>query len=212
MQSQFIHIFATAFYLIPAFLISLSVHESSHALMAYVLGDNTAKKRGRISLNPFVHIDPWGLLSLIVFRIGWARPVTFDPRNFKRPKLYSVLTAFAGPASNILLAVFVLLILRFLPLAMMPIGIAITLQKLLTFTAQISVMLGVFNLMPIPPLDGSHLLTVLLADRFPQFVFWLYRYSFLILIVLIFFVPGTREGLLFLINAVYKFLYTLVMG
>lgn len=196
--------------ILVAFCLVLSVHESAHALMAYLLGDDTPKRAGRLSLNPLVHIDPLGLLSLLVFRIGWAKPVVFDHRNFKRPKLYSVLTAYAGPASNFILAFLALVLLRFLSMVHLPVGVAITLSQLLTIIAQISVMLGVFNLLPIPPLDGSHILMVLLINRFPRLLIWLYRYSMFILIGLFFFSPKFLQFLLFLIDTVYKFLYNLV--
>ena len=106
MSGQFIHSLAFFLQLIPAFLIVLSVHECAHAFTALLLGDDTAKKMGRLTLNPLAHIDPMGLLFLIIFRIGWAKPVRFDQRNFKHPRLYSVLTAFAGPVSNFVLAFF----------------------------------------------------------------------------------------------------------
>jgi len=186
-----------------AFIVALSIHEASHAAMAFLLGDNTAKRLGRLSLNPLVHIDPVGLLCLIVFRIGWAKPVMFDHRNFRYPRLYSVLTAYAGPASNFILALLVFLLIKILPMTLM-------LKKLFFTISQVSVMLGVFNLLPIPPLDGSHILMVTLIDRFPRALAWLYRYSLLILIGLFVLVPDFLHFLWFLIEAVYNFLYGLV--
>lgn len=210
MQGQFIHFLAEVAILLPAFLLVLSVHEASHAGMAYLLGDSTSKRLGRLSLNPLVHIDPLGLLCLLFFRIGWAKPVVFDHRNFKRPKLYSVLTAFAGPVSNILLALVAMIVLRFLPMSFMPTGVVVTLVQLLEVIAYVSVMLGVFNMLPLPPLDGSHLLMVALIDRYPRLLIWLYRYSLFILIFLFLFIPQTRFFLLSLIMAVYNFLHSLV--
>lgn len=196
--------------MLVAFLLVLSVHEAAHAGMAYLLGDSTAKRAGRLSLNPLVHIDPLGLLCLLVFRIGWAKPVIFDHRNFRRPKLYSVLTAYAGPMSNFLLSLLALVLLRFLPVGYLPVGVGVTFSKLLVVIAQVSVMLGVFNMLPIPPLDGSHLLMALLIDRHPRFLAWLYHYSFFILIGLFVFVPQFLSFLWFLINAVYNLLYSIV--
>jgi Zn-dependent protease len=192
-----------------AFLLVLSVHEAAHAGMAYILGDDTAKRDGRLTLNPFAHVDLLGLLCLLVFRIGWAKPVIFDHRNFKRPKLYSVLSAYAGPLSNFLLALLAFVVLRFLPMELLPLGVAVTFKNLLTVIAQVSVMLGVFNMLPIPPLDGSHVLMVLLIDRYPQVFVWLYRYSFFILLGCLL-VPQFLSLLWLLIDTVYNFLHGLV--
>ncbi|MBU1007566.1 site-2 protease family protein [Candidatus Dependentiae bacterium] len=206
-MSQFL---AWAFLVLPVFLLVLSVHEAAHAGVAYLLGDSTAKRMGRLSLNPLVHIDPVGLLALLVFRIGWAKPVIFDHRNFKRPRLYSVLTAYAGPVSNFLLALLAMICWKYFPFTHVSVGVATTFVQLFEATAYVSVMLGVFNLMPIPPLDGSHVLMVLLIDRFPRAVLWLYRYSILILIFFFILIPQTRFFLLFLIGTVYKLLHSLV--
>src|SRR5579862_6695784 len=105
MVSNTSHFLASIAIMLPAFLLSLSFHEFSHALAATLFGDNTPKKQGRLTLNPLAHVDPLGLLCLLLFRIGWAKPVIFDQHNFKYPKLYSVLTALAGPCSNFVLAI-----------------------------------------------------------------------------------------------------------
>jgi len=209
MDAQIIPSIERIVLILVAFSLVLSVHEAAHAGMAYLLGDDTAKRLGRLSINPLVHIDPIGLLALLVFGIGWAKPVMFDHRNFKRPRLYSVLTAYAGPLSNFVLAFVALICLRFLPVAYLPVGVAVTFSKLLTLIARLSVMLGVFNLLPIPPLDGSHILMALFIDRFPRFLIWLYRYSLFILLGLFLFVPQFLSFLWFLINAVYNFLQVL---
>lgn len=209
MYGNMTQFFAWAALVLPVFLLVLSVHEAAHAGAAYLLGDDTAKRMGRLSLNPLVHIDPVGLLCLLVFRIGWAKPVIFDHRNFKRPKLYSVLTAYAGPASNFLLALVAMVCWKFFPITHVSVGVATTFMQLFEAIAYVSVMLGVFNLLPIPPLDGSHVLMVLLIDRFPKVIFWLYRYSILFLLCL-FILPQTRYFLLFLIRYVYKLLHSFV--
>jgi len=196
--------------LIPAFMVALSVHEFSHAGMAVFLGDNTPKRHGRLSLNPLVHIDPAGLLFLLFFRVGWAKPVIFDHRNFKYPKLYSVFTAFAGPLSNFVVAIVAFLLLKFMPYNLMPYYAQATFMQLLQIIAQINVMLGVFNMLPIPPLDGSHLLTALLVDKFPKFIFWLQRYSIFILMFLLIAVPYARYLLFYAIMWMYHLLYSLV--
>ena len=206
---SFKRLLADAFIFLPAFLLVLSVHEAAHALVAYLLGDSTAKKMGRLTLNPLKHIDPVGLLCLFVFRIGWAKPVMFNYNNFKRPKIYSVLTAYAGPVSNFILAIVVMLFVKFFPYYLFSYGVAVTIRDLGMATAEISVMLGVFNLLPIPPLDGSHILMVFMIDRFPKLLFWMYRYSLFILVIFLM-MPLTRNGLHYMIETVFSFLRGLI--
>jgi Zn-dependent proteases len=210
MDSHFAASVAEFILILFSFAIVLTIHEAAHAWMAHMLGDDTAKRLGRLSLNPLVHIDPLGLLCLLIFRIGWAKPVLFDQRNFRWPKVYSILTAYAGPLSNFLLALVALVCLKFLPVAHLSVGVAVTGKQLFTLIAEVSVMLGVFNLLPIPPLDGSHLLMALLVDRYPRLLLWLYTYSLFILIALFMFVPQFLVLLRFLIDTVYNFLYGLV--
>lgn len=195
---------------LPAFLIVLSVHEASHALVSFLLGDDTAKRDGRLSLNPLVHIDPLGLICLLLFRVGWAKPVEFDPLNFKKPRTYSVLTAYAGPLSNFLLALVVFVFIRFLPVSILPNTVAVTMIQLLDMTAWVSVMLGVFNLIPLPPLDGSHILMVTVLYRFPRLLFWLQRYSLILLIFCIAIFPQSQKYLILVIDWTYNFLHKLV--
>lgn len=154
-----------------AVLLCLVAHELSHGLAAHLLGDPTAKRAGRLSLNPIRHIDPAGFLMLLVTRVGWAKPVPVDMRYFKRPKRDMALTALAGPASNFLLAAAALVLAKLL---LQPQGFLFWmlgddlrnhLVVGLCFTAVLSVGLGLFNLIPIPPLDGSRLLCAVLPDR-----------------------------------------------
>jgi Zn-dependent protease len=196
--------------LLPAFLISLSFHEFAHAFTAYLCGDDTAKREGRMTLNPIAHIDFFGLLSLLLFRIGWAKPVPFEKKNFKYPRIYSILTALAGPFSNFLLALILFYTIAYFPVKLFsnP-AITITFLQILEATAYINIMLGVFNLLPIPPLDGSLVITMLFVDRYPRFFFWLYQYSFIILLVLIFF-PPTRIFLMNLIQIAETIIRSLV--
>lgn len=192
MQSSWAHIAAQIAIIVPAFLISVSFHEFCHALTAYLLGDSTAKRSGRLTLNPLAHIDPLGVLFLIVFRFGWANPVPINQNNFKYPRIYSILSAFAGPISNFFLAIFALLIVKYIALITLPITLEATSTQFFSALASINVMLGIFNLLPIPPLDGSHVITALLSKRFPQVVVFLHRYSLFILLGILMF-PQTQH-------------------
>ena len=155
-------------------LICLTIHELAHGLTAYALGDDTAKQMGRLTLNPIRHIDPMGFLMLLVFRFGWAKPVPVNMGNFQRPKFGMAITALAGPLSNFLLAALILLFQ--VPLARLQDagGIGGQVAELMVLTAVISIFLGLFNLLPIPPLDGSKVLFSFLRDtRY----YWLMRYE-----------------------------------
>lgn len=188
---------------LPAFIVALSFHEYAHALAATLLGDSTPKRQHRLTLNPLAHVDFLGLFCLLIFRIGWAKPVAFSRDNFKHPKLYSILTALAGPGANFLLAITSMLSIKHFPVQFVNPAISISMLQILRALAEINVMLGVFNLLPIPPLDGSHVLTAFLIERSPQAVDALYRYSMLVLIFICFF-PATRMLLNGLINVVYN--------
>ena len=145
-----------------AVLVCLTVHEMSHSLAAYALGDSTAKRQHRLSLNPLRHIDWFGLAMLVVAGFGWARPVPVNASYFKRPKLGMALTALAGPVSNLVLALLLLLLTRILWTAG---ALGDTLLQLLLRTTLMSIGLGIFNLLPIPPLDGSKVVAALLPDK-----------------------------------------------
>jgi len=206
----FSHLFARMVIILPAFLAALSFHEFSHALLATILGDPTPKRMGRVTLNPLAHIDPMGLLFLLIFRIGWAKPVIFDPRNFKHPRLYAIITALAGPISNFILAIVCFYGLAYFPTQLFSAAVTVTLVQILQATAYVNIMLGVFNILPIPPLDGSHIITALLMNRYPHVVMFLYRYSIFFLIGL-FLLPQTRMILISLISIVEQYLKMLVI-
>lgn len=174
----------------PAFLLAFSAHEFAHACTAHVLGDDTAKRIGRLTMNPLAHVDPIGFLCLLMFGIGWAVPVPFDARNFKYPRIYSVLTAFAGPLTNIGLALLSFYAMKLVAVLALAKPVTAMLLQVLSATAWINIMLGVFNALPIPPLDGSHLLVALIGNRFPGVVAWLYNYSWIILLASIL-LPGS---------------------
>jgi len=204
--SQF---FASVAIMLPAFLISLSFHEFCHALSATLLGDDTPKKQGRLTLNPLAHVDPLGLFFLLLFRIGWAKPVIFDQRNFKYPKLYSIITALAGPMANFFLALVMLYSIKYFPVLGLSAPVTLSFLQIFQATAYINIMLGVFNLLPIPPLDGSHIIMVFLTEKYPEAAIWLYRYSMFILLAL-FILPQTRVMLINLIVIAEKLLQQLV--
>lgn len=172
--------------IIPA-LICITFHELSHGLVAYKLGDNTAKMQGRLTLNPIKHIDIMGLLMMVVFKFGWAKPVPIDMRNFKNPKWDMAISALAGPVSNLILAVFVMLIFG---LTTNPIyrkfgASGETAISMIYTTAYLSVALAVFNILPIPPLDGSKALFALLPENAYYKLMRYERYGMIILLVLV---------------------------
>ena len=146
---------------------SVILHELSHGLVAYWLGDDTAKEAGRLTFNPLTHIDPFGLLLLLVAHVGWAKPVPVRMQNFRDPKRGMALTALAGPVSNLLITlVFLFLYGLALPFAAATGRSApVTAAQLLYITAHLSLGLGLFNFLPIPPLDGSKVLFSLLPDE-----------------------------------------------
>ena len=157
-----------------AVLFCLTVHETCHGLAALALGDPTAKRQHRLSLNPLRHIDWFGLLMMLVAGFGWARPVPVNPNYFKKPRQGMALTALAGPASNLLLALLLLSPARLIYTYAHYSVFNQTALDFLTSTAALSIGLGLFNLIPIPPLDGSKVLAVLLPERAYR---WLMRYE-----------------------------------
>ncbi|MGE4352667.1 MAG: site-2 protease family protein [Oscillospiraceae bacterium] len=170
-------------YVIAA-VICLSIHELSHGVAAYLFGDDTAKSEGRISLNPLRHIDPVGFLMLVIFHFGWAKPVHVDMRRFRNPKLGMAATAFAGPLSNFLLAALLMPVFGIIAAvgtSWSDTAYNYTLQ-FLAITMRLSVSLGVFNLFPIPPLDGSKVVEAVLPE---QTYYQIMRYERIGMIVLL---------------------------
>lgn len=160
--------------LVPVILFSLTIHEYAHALVAHRLGDDTAKRQGRLSLNPLVHLDVLGTLLLFIVHFGWAKPVPVDPRNFRNPKKDMLMVAIAGPISNILTAIAAAVILKaiFENFAAIPPGSGADVAvRMLVWFMYIGIVLAVFNMIPVPPLDGSRVLYGLLPDSLA------YRYA-----------------------------------
>jgi Zn-dependent protease len=162
-------------------LYSIVLHELAHGWVAARMGDPTAQRLGRLTLNPLKHLDPIGTLLLFVFGFGWAKPVPVDVRNFREPRKGFVLVSAAGIVVNTILAFLALLVLRLAA----PQWDALT--AFLYILAQVNLTLAAFNLIPIPPLDGSKILMGFLSGRLLQLMLHLERYGFIILIGLLYF-------------------------
>ncbi|MGI6153942.1 MAG: site-2 protease family protein [Christensenellaceae bacterium] len=170
-------------YSLPAILLALTVHETAHAYAAYKAGDPTAKNLGRMTLDPFKHIDPVGLICLIFFRFGWAKPVPVNPRNFKNYKRDNILVSLAGIITNLICS-FVFFGIWF----GLSVGLGITnevFQNIMQWLVIINITLSIFNILPIPPLDGFQVLSTFLSRRAATVVKFLNRYGFIILIILL---------------------------
>ena len=166
----------------------LPLHEYAHGLVAYKLGDQTAKRYGRLTLNPLASLDPMGTLGIVLFGIGWAKPVPVNPLNFRNPKRDMAITALAGPVSNIL-AAFVgafLYNLLFCFAAVIPGNVLIVLNVFFYYYISINLSLAVFNLLPAPPLDGSRIVAAFLPNRMAYQYYRYERYIVLILFALLF--------------------------
>lgn len=200
-------------FLIVILIFSAVIHEVAHGVVAYQLGDPTAKYAGRLTLNPIKHLDLVGSIILPLFLVvmskiagggiifGWAKPVPINPYNFKDQKYGSLKVAFAGPGSNLIVALFFGLILRFLPSSLAFPGLGL----IFSYIVYINILLAVFNLMPIPPLDGSHIFFSLLPRSAESVKIFLSQFGFIILIFIIFFF---FEWLSYIVN----FIFSLIVG
>ena len=168
----------------PPILLALTVHEYAHGYVAFRLGDDTAYRAGRLTLNPLSHLDPIGTLMLFIAQIGWAKPVPVNPYNLNNPRTDMIWVSLAGPASNVIFAFITGMILRFIIAAELNIGMFLV--KMIVFTVQINLVLAAFNLIPVPPLDGSKILGGMLqgeaAYKYAQFE----RYGPFVLMAVIF--------------------------
>ncbi len=199
-------------------LAAVTVHEVAHGLVAYKLGDPTAKAAGRLSLNPIKHLDFFGTLAFVLTQaIGWAKPVPVDPRNFKNPRRDMMWVALAGPLANFALAAFCALLLRIFPYLLYPLSLfgeqmlsffGKPLLLMLALGVQLNVGLAVFNLLPVPPLDGSKILAGLLPRSLAYQYARLEPYGFILLLLLIF--TGTIQKII--LPAILKLSYFLRGG
>lgn len=207
--------------LVVVFLV-LPFHEWAHGFVAYKLGDNTAKIRGRLTLNPLAHIDPFGSMLLLLIGFGWAKPVPVEPRNFKNEKQGMAITALAGPAANLLAAMVAGLLMHTLIAILTAAGVVVSVGSVFYISAGgsfwayvirffmylmlINISLAVFNFIPIPPLDGSKILMAFLPD---SAVDWLYAHEqiFSIGLFILVMAGGLRGGI---ITAIQSTLYNFI--
>lgn len=179
-------------------LVAIPVHEAAHALVSAKLGDATAKEQGRLTLNPLAHFDLLGAACMIFTGIGWAKPVPTYPSRFKNPKTGMALTAAAGPAANLAVAFAAMTVYKMVYYAL-PAGVAVNFLLLfLQYMASMNVTLAVFNLLPVPPFDGSRIATVFLPRRLYFQIMQYERYIFAGVFILLFF--GFLDGPLYWLN------------
>ncbi len=194
-----------------AFIFSVMVHEVSHGITAYKLGDDTAKRMGRLNLNPLNHIDPFGSIALplmlfltgspILF--GWAKPVPYNPYNLKNPKTGAALIGIAGPLSNFIIALIFGIFIRIMNSLPFSADFLDPLSMFFNTIIFVNLILGVFNLVPIPPLDGSKLLFAFLPNRYYGLQRFLETYGMWILIAFILFGFGILEPIVRLLYAIF---------
>jgi len=188
---------------IIAIVVAITVHEFSHAAVATVQGDRTPRSQGRLTLNPLSHLDPLGSIALVLAGFGWGKPVQFSPFQLRNRRIGAALVGLAGPASNFVLAFLSALAFRFAQEANAGEFALTVLDKLVT----LNVVLGVFNLIPIPPLDGSRLLSIFLPQRHQGIVYFLDQYGIFLLLALLLFAPGLLAPLF---DAIIGFIARLV--
>lgn len=192
-------------------LICITLHELSHGLVAYRLGDDTAKRAGRLTLNPLKHLDPIGLLMMVTVHFGYAKPVPVNMNKFKNPKRDMAITALAGPVSNVVITLVFLLLYGLLYLPLQGSAVGEYLLDMLDLTAYISIGYAIFNILPIPPLDGSKVLFSVLDEESYRKLMRYERYGGLILMALVWSgVLGTPLSTA--IRWVYMHLFPLAQG
>ena len=181
------------------------IHELAHGLMAYALGDRTAKNQGRLSLNPLAHLNPLGTIMIFLFGIGYANPVPINPRNFKNVKGGMALTALAGPSANLLMGF--VSVWGYYIFARIGTGSSFlqAVAMFFLYAAQINVMLAVFNLLPIPPLDGSKIVAAVLPDK-AYYKYMMYERYIMIALMLLLFIGVLDTPISFLTSVLMRFI------
>ncbi|MBQ3337761.1 MAG: site-2 protease family protein [Selenomonadaceae bacterium] len=168
---------------LPGIVIAMVIHEYSHARVADALGDFTPRMQGRLTLNPAAHVDPLGLAMLFLVHFGWAKPVQINPMNFSNPRRDDILVSLAGPASNLLTSFVALIVLVLLAKLDFPLseGLLVVFNLIIVY----NINFAIFNMLPIPPLDGSHILRNLLPYEMARAYAQLERYSFIFLLIIL---------------------------
>ena len=193
-------------YTLPAIIIGLTVHEWAHAYAAYRLGDPTARNLGRMTLNPIAHIDPFGFIMLILVGFGWAKPVPVNPRNFKNYKRDDIIVSLAGITMNVIVA-FLFSFIYVAGALKWGLGTNTAFVTIFYSIIYINLALAIFNLIPIYPLDGSHVLESLLIRKIPRFFMFLRQYGQWILIILL--ITGLVSSVLsFLVSGIASGFFT----
>lgn len=186
-----------------ALIVAITIHEYSHAWTAEHLGDPTPRLQGRLTLNPLAHLDPIGTILLILVRFGWGKPVQFDPFNLRNPRRDSALISIAGPVSNLLLATACSLLLHFLPITI----VSVILAEIIIM----NVMLAVFNLVPIHPLDGFKIVEGFLPEEQARQWHELERFGVIFLVFLLFPIFGGTAPIVRIISPVINFFLTIFL-
>lgn len=211
-MSWFLEYVVTKLVTLPGIIVGLSVHEFGHAKVAQLCGDTTAEAQGRVTLDPLAHIDVFGLVSLFLFGFGWGRPVTINPRNFNKPRRDTIFVGLAGVAMNFITAIVFAFIFRFIyqiwPDFYFSSNIGEAVRSVLLSTVLINLSLMLFNLIPVPPLDGFGVVSELVNLKYKNWKLyaWLMTYGSKVLFLLI--IIGAKSGML---SAPLSALYNLVL-
>ena len=203
--------------ILPGIIIGLSFHEFGHAFASYKLGDPTPKYQGRVTINPAAHVDPTGLIALIFCGFGWGRPVQIDPRYYKHPRRDELIVSLAGVTMNLLLAVLLSVIIRILINTTGLYGayvrdetVGTVVMEILLYVVQINLVLMVFNLIPVPPLDGFGVVTQIFNLRNKPIYYKVYQYGMPVLMVLL--ITGAVSSILSpLVSGMFRLLIKYIM-
>ncbi len=193
-----------------ALLVAITIHEYSHAKVADYLGDPTPRLQGRLSFNPLVHIDPLGILFLFLFGFGWGKPVMFDPFNLQSPKRDAALISIAGPGSNLFMALILSFLLKLITLFVHS-NLATIGYSILVPVIFLNIVLGVFNLLPINPLDGFKIVGGFLSDEKAQEWYQLERYGIIFLLILLIPIGPQGNMLSFILRPLINFFVMLLI-